>query len=663
MQVVLIVCLLSIVGRPVVADGEDRWFEDAKGRIVARPLPVDKRFLNAPWPKEWEEAFRDRVDYVIRETSNSGGYGNTWFENEKRSYGWAMLSILGGYKQEGLKFLQSEDAAAEKWNKHTLGIDYFPCFTLKHQMRKYFYFGDYLDPAYRRRMKDAAAIFTKDDPLRKPHYAYTGEGVWGPDGKNSWVDVRSTDNLKLMRETSVYLLAEETQNEATRLLYKQRFRDYVLTLYYGSMGEWESENYLGHSIIPLLNAYDFAKDGEVRLLAKAALDWMCAAGATKYWRGGFNGPTRRDYNHPYPFGGSAPAILWMWFDDSPIRPEEFESDEVHVITSAYRPPRAVVHLARRNFSRCAELIACKAKYAPWDNPLDLEPQYWETQYFGNTFQFGTLARGTQDPDVNGFKILVFSSELGGETIIAGPLAEPLHLGSPKYKKDIIAKHSCVGQNGNAAIYLSEPSPHPYLWLVPKSADVTVDEGIMFVRCEKTYLTVWPIGIDIAGLDDELTRLVQVQTKYNRKLDKEQHTPRWPHSKVVKATANGEGLYGFAIEIGEDQTHGSFEQFRTKALRIAPDLKQLDDGYVRLEGVGGREVAVQFAETLAETGIWRDGRRRNWTSPEQRVTFGPATENDPAIIEQDWRGGTLKVSAGGEEFSCTVTKDGQVSFIE
>mgnify|MGYP003933429727 CR=1 FL=1 len=657
----LLIAAISISASTQAAQTQDLWFTDDQDRIIATPLPVGKEFLNAPWPKQWEEDFRDRADYVIHSTRKSGGYGNTWFENEKRSYGWAMLSILGGYKEQGLKFLQSEDACAQKWNKHTLGIDYFPCFTLKHQIRKYFYFGDYLDPAYKKRMKDAAAIFTKDDPLRKPHYAYTGEGVWGPDGKNSWVDVRGTDNLKLMRDTSVYLLAEETQNEQTRLLYKDRIRDFVLALYYGGMGEWESENYLGHSISPLLSLYDFAKDGEVKMLAKAALDWMCASGAVKYWRGGFNGPTRRDYNHPYPFGGSAPAMLWMWFGDSPIRPQEFESDEIHVITSAYRPPRAVVQLAHKNFSRPAELVACKVPYSPWNDPLGLEPEYRETHYFGHAFQFGTLARGTQDPDVNGFKILVFSSKLGAETIIAGPVSDPTHLGSPKYEKGLLAEHSCVGQNRNIAIYLSEQSPHPYLWLVPDTAHVVHNGDMIFVRCEKTYMAIWPINMDIAGVDKELTETVHTNKKYNKKLEKYEYSPRWPDSKVIKAAARGEGLYGFAIEIGEDQTHGSFRQFRTKASKIKPDTEHLDNGLVGLEGINGNAIEVQFATSLGDIVIRRDGRKRNWDSPTEKVTFGPCNSTDPRIITQNWHGGTLRVSAGGEDFTCTVTENGEVSF--
>ena len=122
-------------------------------------------------------------------------------------------------------------------------------------MRKYFYFGDLLDPAYKQAdVRRARSAGPPQDPMRRPHYSLHGpkEG-WGPDARNSWVDIRSTENLYLMRVTSVYLMAEETGNKETAALYKRRSLDYTKTLYRVGIGEWDSENYHGHSVAPLLN--------------------------------------------------------------------------------------------------------------------------------------------------------------------------------------------------------------------------------------------------------------------------------------------------------------------------------------------------------------------------------------------------------------------------
>lgn len=644
--------LLIALVLPTVATAQE-WKRSADGRVEIKIAPLDKQFKNRAWPADWEHEFWQRANYVIQQTSKGGSYGNTFFENEKRAYGWAMLSILGGFEEEGFKFLQEEDNMGQRWNKHTLGIDYYPCFTLKHQMRKYFFFGKGLDTKYRKRMYDAAKIFTEKDPLRRPHYAYTGKGAWGPDGKNSWVDVRSTDNLKLMRDTSVYLLAEETGNDATRQIYKQRLQDFVVTMYHTGMGEWDSENYLGHSIAPVLNLYDFAQDPEVKLLAKAALDWMTAAAAVKYWRGGYNGPTRRDYNHPYPFGGSAAALTWLWFGDSPTQPHDFESDEIHVITSGYRPPAAVVALALKQFDRPAEMIAGKPEWAAWERPDAEQPSFRETQYFGRNFQFGTLVRGTQDPDINGFKILTYSRQRGADTIIAGPVSDPLKLGSVQYQKGLLAPNSAVGQNGNMAIYLTQQSDHPYLWLVPQEAKIQDKGGVTFISTENVTIAVWPINLSGLREDRQLTETVQYKVKKEGERE-----PRWVNSKVLKGTRRGDGAYGFAVEIND----GNADAFIKQASQLKPETDEVPvRGAAAMTAVSGRRVRLQWGDTMSAIKIWRDGQLRDWDSPEENVSYRSLTGD---LISQAWQGdGTLTVIAGGKRFSSTVTRDGKVSFSE
>ncbi len=653
----LALLLVSVGALTGLARGGPRWSRGPDGRISVEPAPVERRFQNADWPKDWEQGFWDRANYVVAQVARDGRYGGTYFEQEKRSYGWAMLSVLGGFEEPAMRFLQAEDPMAQQWNKHTLGIDLFPCFTLKQQVRKYFFFGGAMEPEYRERMKRAAGIFTEKDPLGRPHYAYAGKSGWGPDAKNSWVDVRSTDNLKLMRDTSVYLFAEESGNEEVRRLYKDHLRRFVVTMYYQGMGEWDSENYLGHSIAPMLNLYDFAKDPEVKMLAKAALDAMAAAAAVKYWRGGFNGPTCRDYNHPYPFGGSAAALTWLWFGDAPARPEQFEADEIHLITSAYRPPQAVVHLARKNFPRPKEVIAGKPRWAAWRTPDDAAPTYRETHYFGRTFQFGTLARGTQNPDVNGFKILVYSRRRGAETIMAAPTDEPLRLGSPQYQEGILASHSAVGQNGNMAIYLTRESDKPYLFLVPESAEIIERGGVTFVRCERTTIALWPINLTPPRLDRERTDRVQYEVRTDRE-GREERRPRWTGSKILAARRRAAGHYGFAIEIDE----GNAERFIAAASNIRPETGEVPvRGAAAMTAVSGRRVRLQWGDTLAAVHIWRDGRLRDWDSPEELVAYRTL---DGELIDQSWQGdGTLRVASGGKTFTCTVTPDGRVSFEE
>jgi hypothetical protein len=44
-------------------------------------------------------------------------------------------------------------------------------------------------------------------------------------------------------------------------------------------------------------------------------------------------------------------MLWLWFGDAPQNPEHFESDEIHIITSAYQAPNPRLRATTSTFSR------------------------------------------------------------------------------------------------------------------------------------------------------------------------------------------------------------------------------------------------------------------------------------------------------------------------
>jgi hypothetical protein len=113
-----------------------RSIDDA-GRVIPIPVPMDQRFRNAPWPAAMESAFMDRVQRAMEASKPAKAFkGSTYFENEKHWYGHAMGHLFKGTAADGLKALQAEDHQRGEWHKHTLGIDLYACFTIKHQMRK-----------------------------------------------------------------------------------------------------------------------------------------------------------------------------------------------------------------------------------------------------------------------------------------------------------------------------------------------------------------------------------------------------------------------------------------------------------------------------------------------------------------------------------------------
>ncbi|MFW6061683.1 MAG: hypothetical protein ACOC93_02640 [Planctomycetota bacterium] len=642
--------LIALLVGGLVAPGlSDDLLRETQHGETPVPVKVEGQLRNPAWPAEWEKGLHDRGQAVLKQTLDMNVGANTYFENEKRCYGHLMMQALAGRK-DALNKLQAEDAQAGSWHKHTKGIDYFACFTIKHQMRKYFYFGDLLDPAYKQRMYEGAKIWTEKDPLRRPHHAYKGAGGWTPEAKNSWVDTRGTDNLWWMRTCGVYLMAEETGNEQTRRKYKEHIRRHVAALYRIGMGEWDSENYLGHSITPVIGLYDFAKDPEVKMLAKAALDWMFTSGAVKYWRGGYNGPTKRDYNHPYPLGGSAAGTFWFYFGQYPRENHHIESDEVHAWTSMYRPPLAVGKLARKEFDRPREIFACKPDYgAPQAGRVESDPSFYETTYFGKTFQLGTLAKGSGRGDVNGFKILCYSSDNGADYIVPAPTGNPKRTGSPQYG-DGFAGPGAVGQNRNLAIWLVRSSDTPWLWVLPRSIQMEQADGVTFLQAEKTWLAIHPIGMEIRGQSSELSEKLA-----GRDDD--------PDLQVLAGRATGEPVSGFAIEIGEQGTHGDYTSFKKEVLSESKlDASQSDEGTAAYTGANGNSVKVQFSEKLADLKVWRNGKLHDWDEHAQAAYREAGKPVGEGLISQAWNGdGTLRVDAGGEVFECTVTSEGDVTF--
>lgn len=655
------------------------------GLLVVRPPEVPDD-MNNPWTPEVREAHIQQVNRYLNTADGLSIKGSTYFENEKQWYGNAMFKFLATGSPKALKVLQEQDHQHGEWHRETAGIDYYACFTLKHQIRKYFQFGPGLDPEYRDRMFRGAKAWTEKDPLGRDHYAFDPDRRnqgWGPNARNSWVDVRTTDNLAWMRNAAVYLMAEETGNREVAGIYKDRIRKFVVALYRVGTGEWDSHNYLSHTLAPIHSLYDFAKDPEVRLLAKAALDHYYTAAAIKYRKGNWNGPNKRDYNAVEPMEGS-PAIFSIPFGDNPLL-EEADYDAIHLVGSAYRVPMAVLALARKQGLAGTELFIHHAPYsAPRLGQDDVDPEYHETQYIGHNFQLGSLARGTREPDANGFKIVADDPDTGAEMLQLVPGPDPTFPGSPQYQKGKLVGRGRVAQFRNLALYLVEGTDTPWTWVVPNTTRVEQAGSVLFLRHADTWAAFHPINVDLQGPDPEKTRKIRQRTQ-RVKLKKNQldpppadvlpdsiepddqgriwglkATPRHPGYQALSASGTGEGFSGWAVEIGEPQTHGTYADFKSAVIDKAKlDASALEDGRVLYQGSKGNRIEIRANAPLDETPVLRNGEARSFGAP--RAKYRNADPGEPAPVHQDWGGGTLRVEAGGHVFTGTVDEDGRVRF--
>ncbi|MBD2576166.1 hypothetical protein [Oscillatoria sp. FACHB-1406] len=604
-----------------------------------QPADIPQKLQN-PWTPELEAEFEQRALAIIQLYSNPKTYGNTTQENEKRSYPRAMFDFLAGNKERAIAFLQQEDSQTPE-HAHTDGIDYYFSFTLKGQIRKYFLFGSFLNPAYKQRMFDGAKKWTERDPLERPHPLYgNGDGSgqdWSIQRRGLWVDGRNTDNLRAMRETSVYLMAEETGNEAVRQLYKQKIQRYVWALYHIGMGEWDSENYHSHTFAPYLNLYDFAKDSEVKAIAKAALDWMSTAAALKYRRGGWGGPTKRDYGGAnVVYGSSAARTFDLYFGDVPQPNPEPELDTLYMITSRYRPPLAVVALARKQFKQPVEMMATKPIYENWKQDGEDKPAYWETQFFGRTYQMGSVVSGFADGDVGPFKIMANNSQRGVDFFVANTGEEGVKPGKNPGDQ--------IGQFRNLLIWL-RPANRPFFFQLPKTAKMEIEEGIWFVRLEKVAIAIRPIQLN------DYTDVPIPEKKATRGYGAE----RW-----IKATPKGQELAGFALETGDLVEGNDYARFKEAVKRKGElNLARLKEGTVGLKGSDSNTLNLTWRALEQLPIIERNGEVYDWLQHFDlyRVVSGPS------IVSLGWKVGTLKVEAGGHTFSTAVTGDGKVSTAE
>ncbi len=688
MKLILITAIAALTACPLSAQTppsappETMVAKDAKGRLVLKPKNLEPSLQNPVISPEWLEGYRDRADLILRTSLTQDFKYNSYFENEKYALGQAMTRVLAGDMKTALTKMGEPDANAKDWNSITAGIDYYACFTIKHQPRKYFYFGEVLPPEYLAQMKEGGRLWTEQDPLGRPNPAFVGkkEG-WDPTAKNSWVDGRTTDNLTMMRNTAVYLMAEETGNKAVAEIYAKKLRRFAAAIYRAGNGEWDSENYLGHTITPLFNVYDFAKDKELRGTAKAMLDWLFMAAAVKYFDGGANGPNARDYNHIQPFGGSLAEMAWIFFG-APKNPNGFEYDVVHAITSGYTPPPAVINLGTNNFDRPRELLNSKPPYhepqaGDWSKPA----AYHETYYIGHTFEFGSLAEGTATGkgDINGFKILAEDSVRGVADIRIAPTDDAGFVGSALYKPEKMRFANRVAQYRNIAIWLAKGDNVPWRATLPESMATEIVDGITFFKGEKTWAALFPVNMPAFAPDAEATKQIKTQTIKETKNIKvpnpeggkptyEKETkmvekPLFPSHAALAAQSASGPFSGFAIEVGEAPDHPNYESFKNAVLAKAKlDVSGLAGGTVGLTSSNGATIKMQWGDVLADFKVWRNGQLHDWTEHGSFVYRETGKLEDGLVFQRRGdAGGTLTVNAGGKTFVSTVTTDGNAIF--
>ena len=293
---------------------------------------------------------------------------------------------------------------------------------------------------------------------------------------------------------------------------------------------------------------------------------------------------------------------------------------------------AAVNLARKHFARPVEIFSAKPAYdATTSFRQDSAPEYLETQYIAHTYQMGSLTGGTSTDggDVNGFKILAFDENDGAVALHATPGSAPEFPGSPMYKEGVVSAENRVAQQENLALWLVKDGKSPWLWVVPQNVRVTERGVFTFLECERTWVAIRPLGASALRQDSKLTARLLAAKKN-----------RFPNHMVLSSMGNGDSYCGMAIEVGEKQSHGSFDKFVQAVLMAEVDVSGLSKGIARYKASDGKHLGIHWNDNALNLGVWRNGKRRD---------FADAALYESPIINSKWGTGVLEVTTPGAAF--------------
>ena len=485
----------------------------------------------------------------------------------------------------------------------------------------------------------------------RPHPKYgIGTGpvgaAWDPGVRGGWVDWRNTDNLRSMREVAVYLFAEETGNELVRKVYRERIRRTARSFYSVGNGEWDSPAYLGLTIAGYMGLFDFARDREVRLLAKGTVDYLVTTAAVKYFHAGAAGPNTRDYGTWSSGDGGGASRLWSTWLPEPNWPVPANLADMAFL-SAYRPPAAVVALANNEAALPWELLASHPVYSNWLPGADDAPGYHETQYRSRDFQMGSQVEGGTH-DGCGCKIVLAHPTRGCDYLIATANRK----GNP-----CVGGNDRIAQCRNALIWLNGSRKDAAgawqgaAWrvLMPGDAAIEREGDVVFLRFARCWAALHPIRCTFGQADPSLVNPYAGKRGGGKLVDSSGNAGVvGSRYTVLPAAGAAAPLTGLAIELADELHFADYAAFRAAVL--GKSKVHATDGGADFAAASGARVAMAWDGKAVLPEVKRDGKAHDWSNHRALWQAG-STKSAPVSL--GWKEGRLRVSAGGRHFSGTM----------
>lgn len=333
-------------------------------------------------------------------------------------------------------------------------------------------------------------------------------------------------------------------------------------------------------------------------------------------------------------------------------------------------------LARNQIQLPAELLITHPTYENWKTDsagrsgrdyLD----FHEPLYFGHHYRFGSLVGGNGG-DVSGFSMITENSARGvdyfkiGHTL--GKDLKAIETGKKLTRSNFdtsSAGNINIAQYRNLAVYVTDDGKADFYILCAPGAIQKQEKGIQFLQHEKTWIALTPIGMNWQGRDEKLSRGYA------------------PAGDMLVGKGTGGAYAGFAMEVGEPETHGSFEQFVQQVLQKSQVSSTAENAWV-YSGVKNNSVGLQHAGSLlgpfvnkqdqpwilervrtaeevyaSYPKVLRNGKLHDWR--DHFAQYANPENPGAGPVSLGFKKGQLRVTSNHWLFEGTMTPEGVFSF--
>lgn len=453
------------------------------------------------------------------------------------------------------------------------------------------------------------------------------------DGYNAFTG-EGTENHTNMCRPSGYLYAQYALGNplhpqaATRLAeMKQWILQWSKLLYRGGHGEWASSTYNTWSVVGWLNLYDFAEDPEVKLCARAVLDYYATEMALRYSQGITGGAEMRGGSANETVRADSDYLNWLWFGDIPkdvksnFWPGNQKVSATLAAVSSYRPPVIARELAKKTLTNPAWYRESRPAYL-LENPSYVKQHFYiDRNYSLGTcyFPYGGFTGG--DFQTITWKLVSRvadgDSTKSAQTLTGQGRYYNQGAGRARNPYDQFAQHKNVliqmtktpanaddldnsvltllntwrsnWQRDFSARFPGDNKPNPvsdlrggknsgnkntsYIsWLNNQAPSIVRRGGVAFLQLEKTFVAVRSLAQDSASATEA------------------ESTSR---TRITDAAPVGNHV-GLVLEVANADDHASFEAFQNAIISAAGlDKTQLSNGIVSYTSLQGDVLSMQY----------------------------------------------------------------------